>query len=232
MRDFTQEKIIKSLAEKFAARYTVAGKVFLDTETQEYCLIEFLENSDRCLNYDRTLESDISLANLQNCSNVAVLTSFKLGYVACRQMAQYAETLLKLGGVAVIVDPAEKVVTKTEWLAKCNSKDIFDIYLLYVTLVEGASCYYSCGMNNFGKSDVSLDLSEDIGLANYVMNVFNYYRLTDYVIIQEQQTFQPDLECPKYQITWLEDRQEIMLGRWHLSRINSDLDLEISYEIS
>ncbi len=227
-----RKQINEALVQKFGQRYTIAGKVFLDNQTQKYCLIEILENSDHFINYCQSLESDIPIEDFQDCVAIVVLTSYKLGYVSCCQLAQYAEIFLNLGGVMVIADTTAKVIDKAEWLTKCNSEDVFDIYLLYVILVEEESYYYSCGMNNFGKPDVSLDLSEDIGLANYVINVFNYYRLTESVIIQENQTFQPDLECPKYQIIWREEQQKVLSGIWHLARIDKDQILDISYEIN
>ncbi|NJL53195.1 MAG: hypothetical protein HC930_15230 [Hydrococcus sp. SU_1_0] len=110
-------------------------------------------------------------------------------------------------------------------MARHNSQDVFEIYALFVMLIEGDDYYYSCGMHNFGKADVAIAITEDLGLATYVMNVFNYYRLTESPILQDGHTFQPDIECPRYQIEWIIDRenapdsyQHNPHGRWCLRK--------------
>ena len=73
------------------------------------------------------------------------------------------------------------------------------------------------------KPTSAIALNEDIGLAIYVMNVFNYYRLTESPILDEH-TFQPDIESPTYRLKWIEDRYESdsLLhnphGKWDLDR--------------
>ncbi len=106
-----------------------------------------------------------------------------------------------------------------------NSDDLFDIYSLYVVLLEGDNYYFSCGMHNFGKTDVAVAITEEMSLAIYVMNVFNYYRLTECAILQDGHTFQPDIESPTYQIKWIPDyeyKTDSCLynpyGRWYLTR--------------
>jgi hypothetical protein len=88
-------------------------------------------------------------------------------------------------------------------------------------------------MHNFGKADVAfakrgrspIALTEDFSLAIYVMNVFNYYRLTESPILQDGHTFQPDITCPQYQMKWILDHennqdsyQHNPHGRWFLGQ--------------
>jgi len=91
-------------------------------------------------------------------------------------------------------------------------------------LVEGDEQYYSCGMQNFGKADVAVSLIEDVGMAIYLMNVFNYYRLTESPILQDGHIFRPDIQSPSYSMNWSDDMEhesDSQLynshGRWHLS---------------
>ena len=107
-----------------------------------------------------------------------------------------------------------------------NSNDLFDIYSLYVALLEGDNYYYSSGMHNFGKTDVAVAITEEMSLAIYVMNVFNYYRLTECAILQDGHTFQPDIESPIYEIKWIPDYEYEIdsclynpYGRWYLTRL-------------
>jgi hypothetical protein len=143
-------------------------------------------------------------------------------------MAKLAQVLLQIGGVAVKLESTGIFHDKDRWLACSNVDDVFEIYSLFVTLIEGDDYYYSCGMHNFGKADVAIFLTEERSLAVYVMNVFNYYRLTESPILQDGHTFQPDITCPKYQIEWMEDQennqdsyQHNPHGRWYLQKLAS-----------
>jgi hypothetical protein len=239
----TREAILSSLVEKYRINYLFAGKVFQDNATNECCAIDLydLAKSD-LVRLSKLLEqeqvSNTTLEEIDNCSQIVYLTSDNLGYDACLKMAKYAQVFLSIGGIAVKVESTGIVHEKDKWLANYNSEDLFDIYSLFVTLVEGDDYYYSCGMQNFAKADVSIDITEDIGLATYVMNVFNYYRLTESVMLKDGQTFQPDLECPIYRMQWSKYDNDYEInstlynhyGKWHLSRVVEDL--EINYQVN
>ena len=223
------EEVITSLANRYKGQYDIAGEIFIDNQTSEYCLINVyrLTNSVRSL-----LISELELSEeleIEKCSTAVALTSYKLGYAACEKMARYVSIFLNLGGIAAVNVSTGILRNKDQWLANYDSEDVFDLYRLYAHSVQGDDYYYSNGMENFGKADVSMDLTEELGLANYVMNVFNYYRLTESAILKDGQTFQPDLECPMYRMQWGE-WEDNPFGKWHLSRVSSDLD--ISYEVN
>jgi hypothetical protein len=237
----TREAILSFLVKKYGLDYLLAGKIFQDNTTNEYCEIEIydLKKSDfvrlfKLLEQEQV--SDTTLAKINTCGQVVYLTSHDLGYSYCLKMAKYAQVFLSIGGITVLVDSAGIVHDKDKWLANYNSQDVFDLYSLFVTLVEGDNYYYSCGMQNFAKADVSIDITEELGLATYVMNVFNYYRLTESAMLKDGQTFQPDLECPMYRMQWNQDRDECetnprynSYGKWHLSRVREDLDLDYQF---
>ena len=248
-----KKAIAHALADKYGMNYLLAGGIFQDTIAKEYCLIDIRErqqannvdvvnvrsrdpiDSFNLLGEDKISEE--TLEEIKNYRQAVYLISYDVGYKACVTMARFTQIFLSIGGIAVMVDSTGIVCDRDRWLASCNSQDVFDIYSLFVTLTAGEDFYCSCGMNNFGKADVSIDISEDMGLAIYVMNVFNYYRLTESVIIRDGQTFQPDIECPMYEIQWCKFREVEMddlldksNGRWHLSCFNHDLD--ISYRVS
>ena len=197
--------LIDLLAKSCQHDYLLTDEILLNTTTNESCVIKFGKDN-------RNLEVVFLIAN--NCN-----------YQACVKIARFAKVFLDLGGLAVHIASAGITHHKNTWLAKYSSDDVFDIYSLYVALVEAEDSFFSCGMHNFGKADVFLDAAEDVNLAIYVMNVFNYYRLTEFPLLKDGQTFQPDLESPMYQMKWtksIADVSEEMLhnqyGYWYLSR--------------
>ena len=224
--------IAGALLARYGTDYLFIDEIFKETATNEYCHISINpildNNSEPSQKLQFKKQSKTSLFNLCNIcggQQEICLTSNTVGYKTCFTMARFTQVFLKLGGLAVNVESAEIAHQPDRWLANYNSQDIFDLYSLYVGLVEGENNYYSCGMHNFGKADVSLDLTEDMSLAIYVMNVFNYYRLTESPILQDGHTFQPDIESPRYRIQLIEDKEyepdsikHNSWGRWHLSR--------------
>ncbi|MGL5939508.1 MAG: hypothetical protein ACRC2S_03845 [Waterburya sp.] len=173
--------------------------------------------------------SHTTLKQIDNYQQVIYLISNDVGYDGCLEIAKFTQVFLSIGGIAVKVESAGIVHERDKWLANYNSQDLFDLYSLFVVLVEGDKYYYSCGMQNFGKADVMVELTEDINLAIYVLNVFNYYRLTEFPVLLDGQTFQPDLASPMYQMQWIESNQsetdDTLLynpyGLWHLTNLSS-----------
>ena len=231
-----RQEITAALEQKYGCAYVFLGQIFRSTDSKYSCMLAIrdrktwieerqdIEDTDLAKAFGLSHEQ-ISSANYQ----IVELSSEATSYLACREIALLATTLLEIGGVAVWVESTGILHGKERWLANYNSEDVFEIYSLYVMLLEGDERYYSCGMHNFGKADVSINLTEDTGLAIYIMNVFNYYRLTESPILQDGHTFRPDIECPRYQMTWTEDRESETdslqynpHGRWHLSLLTTD----------
>ena len=260
----SRQDIATALASKYGTDYVFIGRVFRSTIADESCEIDICplekeikelppEASDR--NYKQTLRNkfefaghldEITLQQLDRSRQLIYLTSAEVGYQACLQIARLTQVLLQIGGIAVKLESADVAHSRDRWLSNYNSDDVFDIYSLYVALVEGEEYYYSCGMHHFGKADVAIAtgtpyevqalkdllrgtrsviaLTEDIGLAIYVMNVFNYYRLTESPILQDGHTFRPDIECPQYVLKWITDYEHTAdsdcynpHGRWLLT---------------
>ena len=226
-----RQDIASALLSRHGTDYLFIGEIFKETTTDKNCRIDISSISNNDSNpieelqfnkQNKTLLSAIQ--NINRSQQIIYLTSTKVGYEACLTMARFARIFLDLGGFAVNIESAEIAHEADKWLANYNSNDVFDIYSLFVGLKEGEN-YYSCGMHNFGKADVSINITEDISLAIYVMNVFNYYRLTESPILQDGHTFQPDIESPRYQMKLVEDKeyeinslQHNCWGRWHLER--------------
>ena len=248
----TRPEIASALVNKYGTDYIFIDRIFRSTVSNESCQIDICDRAAYPEGY-RVAEakphrqktdshgsnlveafkiagqdklSELTLQQIDNCSQVVYLTSTNTGYDSCLQIARFAVVLLNIGGIAVKVESAGIASDRDRWLANYNSDDPFEIYSLFVMLIEGDNFYYSCGMHNFGKADVAIELTEDLGLAIYVMNVFNYYRLTETPILQDDHTFQPDIESPKYRLKWMIDNESQIssplynpFGRWHLFRI-------------
>lgn len=237
----SRQEIASALENKYGMDYVFIGRVLRSLVTNESCEIDICtvnRISDRAtwtqFNRDANLAHAFKIAGQDkinattlrkiNYDRVIYLISTNTGYDACFQIARFARVLLEIGGIAIKVESAGIAHDKDRWLANYDSDDVFDIYSLFVALIQGDDYYYSCGMHNFGKADVALDPTEDISLAIYVMNVFNYYRLTESPILQDGHTFQPDIASPIYQIEWIQDDQCEMdsplfnsYGRWYLT---------------
>ncbi|MEL6931161.1 MAG: hypothetical protein AAFO95_21450 [Cyanobacteria bacterium J06600_6] len=232
-----RQEIAAALEKTVGTEYVFMGRVFQSTITPSSCEIDicgcqakgFAPESSTSLadDFERAAQNRLDLVTrqqLDRCQQLVYLTSNQIGYDACLGMANLAQVILAIGGLAIKVESTGIAHSRQKWLSNYNSDDVFEIYSLYVQLVEGEDYYYSCGMNNFGKADVAMALESDIGLAIYVMNVFNYYRLTESPILQDGHTFQPDMGCPRYQMQWIEDREEAPAstlynpyGRWYLT---------------
>jgi hypothetical protein len=254
-----RQEIVAALANRYGTEYILMDRVFQSTITQESCVIDICEPYPKdntpawkLFNYPDNLKDSVNddlqlavkdhfdpliLRKISHCPQVIYLTSKETGFAACLTMAQLAQVLLQIGGVAVQLESSGIVYDPDQWLAGSHTDDVFEIYSLFVTLIEGEDYYYSCGMHNFGKADVAIAKrggrpiapTEDLGLAIYVMNVFNYYRLTESPILQDGHTFQPDITCPQYQIKWILDQennqdsyQHNPHGRWYLQKLASD----------
>ena len=231
--------IAAALQAKFGAEYVFMGRVFQSTTTRDSCEIEICDRSTALVEKNNLRDSSLAehfalggedrldsstLEAIASCPQIVYLTSSHNGYAACLEIARLAWVLLTIGGVAIAVESTGIAHSRQKWLTNYNSDDVFEIYSLFVQLIEGEDYYYSCGMHSFGKADVAISLTEDIGLAIYVMNVFNYYRLTESPILQDGHTFRPDMSCPSYQIQWIEDTEERSdspiynpFGRWLLA---------------
>lgn len=231
-----RREMVMALEEQYGSEYVLIGRIFQSTTTDNSCEIDICDRQTWAVyNNEFNLRADFELsgqdkldgANLEkieHCQQVVCLTSTETGYEACLKIAQLVQVIVMVGGIAIKVESAGIAHHRDKWLANYNSDDVFEIYSLFVMLLEGDNYYYSCGMHNFGKADVAINLSEDPGLAVYVMNVFNYYRLTESPILQDGHTFQPDIECPRYHIRWIVDReyttdshQHNPYGRWYLA---------------
>ena len=231
-----RQGISAALTDRYGGEYVLLGRVFQSTVTGDSCTIEIsdrkaypqgnrtqrinkverqilLESDSQSLGDDFELAAQdrldvVTRQQIDRCPQVIYLTSEETGYNACLQIARLAKIMLTIGGVAIKVESTGITHTRQKWLANYGSDDVFEIYSLFVRLIEGEDYYYSCGMHNFGKADVAISLNEDIGLAIYVMNVFNYYRLTESPILLDGHIFQPDMGCPRYQMQWIEDVEE------------------------
>lgn len=221
-----------ALENKYGTEYVLTERMLRSTVNNDSCEINFCTvdgGSNFIEDFELSGQDRLDAATIKqsNICQVIYLSSFKTGYNSCLEIARLAQAMLMIGGIGIKLESTGIVHNQAKWLANYNSDDVFDTYSLFVTLVEGDDRYYSCGMHSFGKADVAVDLSVDIGLAIYVMNVFNYYRLTESPILQDGHTFRPDIECPKYQIKWTTDGETEIdspqynpYGRWHL-RVSS-----------
>lgn len=230
----SREAIASALLDKYGTRYLFLGRLLRSNVDQKSCIMDICDRDSNLAADFKLLGQEkinaATLAEIEQHKKIIYLTSTDTNYDACRLLAKLAQIFITIGGIGIKVDSAGIAHNSDKWLANYNSEDVFDIYCLYVVLVEGDDQYYSCGMQNFGKADVAVSLTEDIGMAIYLMNLFNYYRLTESPILQDGHTFRPDINSLSYTMNWMRDTEHEIdsqlynsHGRWHLSVSKKEL---------
>ena len=151
-----RQAVAAALESRYGTDYVFIGRVFRSTITPDSCQIEMSDRDDESTSTFELTEDRISATTLQQLEThqqIIYLTSTATGYEACKEMARSTQALLNIGGIAVRVESAGIAHEPAKWQANYDSNDVFDIYSLFVTLIEGDDYYYSCGMHNFGKAD-------------------------------------------------------------------------------
>jgi len=135
--------------------------------------------------------------------------------------------VLKAGGIGIKIDTAGKAFEKSEWLNLVKNFDETDLYQMFVAspIVDEKSGVFSCGMHNLGLKDTIIQ-GEELQRSIDLVSIFGYYQIFDKPVILPHQTFQPDLQSPKYLITDEPNQPykgrglfENPYGMWRLTRI-------------
>jgi hypothetical protein len=135
--------------------------------------------------------------------------------------------VLKAGGAGIKIETAGKAFEKSKWLSLVKNFDESDLYQMFVAspIVDEKSDVFSCGMHNLGLKDTIIQ-GEELQRSIDLVPIFGYYQIFDKPGILHDQTFQPDLQSPKYLITDEPNQPykgnslfENPYGMWRLTRI-------------
>jgi hypothetical protein len=91
--------------------------------------------------------------------------------------------------------------TREHWLEHAGSENPVGIYALFVQLIGSDARSFSCGMHNFGLPDAAAPATLDVREGSELLNVFNFYQLTEAPDLHDGETFSADSGSPRYRLT-------------------------------
>jgi hypothetical protein len=196
--------LIEALLDAHQGAYLFAGLVVMEVATKTGCEAVWVEHDDGLrASFTRAGQGALSpaLLNAIGAHESAVYLMFDdAGYETARTAARFAGALLRAGGIAVKVESAGVAHAPERWLQACDSDEPFDIYALFVVLVGGDDCYYSCGMQNFALRDTQVPASLGSQRGAELLNFFNLYQLVESPKLEDGQTFSLDENAPRFRM--------------------------------
>jgi hypothetical protein len=106
------------------------------------------------------------------------LLSSGLSLGAAREILDAGRALLSAGGLGVKMESTGLIHSAQRWSEFSGSaSDPLQLYSCFVTLVNGSTALYSCGMHNLGLPDASIDAQPDVETAAKLVNGFNCMQL-------------------------------------------------------
>ena len=190
---FTQK-----LADEFSTQIMFAGMVLLDSQTDESVESVFEDKSSDMLRafdisgvydpLDQNERDDLAAHN-----SVVYLISRKSGIEELRKLCRFATYLCKAGGLGVKNEIAGKSYSKTVWLERehhfQNELEALFYSAVFPLVNETDSEHFTVGMVQFGLPDAKLLGQSDLNEAKHLLEVFNWYRLSENPSIKVGHTF-------------------------------------------
>jgi hypothetical protein len=196
--------LIEALLGVHEGAYLFAGVAFMEVATKLFCRADWYEHDeDLRTAFARAGQgklSDTLLDAVGAHESTVYLVFDDAGYETARTAARFAAALLRAGGIAVKVETAGVAHSPERWLEACNSEESFDIYGLFIVLVGGDDCYYSCGMQNFALPDTQVPASLGPERGAELLNFFNMYQLVEAPDLNEGHTFSLAEDAPRFRL--------------------------------
>ncbi len=110
---------------------------------------------------------------------------------AAREMMEFADALLRAGGLAVKVETAGVAHRAQDWLAQSARREthVGALFIAYVALVASRGAVYSCGMHNLGFPDAILSGDLPPQQAGQLLKDFLMYLLHEQPVLTDEHTF-------------------------------------------
>lgn len=201
-----RKDLTEALVRAHGGRYLFAGLVFMDTETQRSCRLDWVGPDERMrLAFELAGQGRIPEAELDAIEaheSTVYLLFDDPGYETVRTAAGFIRALLQAGGLGGKVENSGVAHPRERWMEKGASEDPFDIYALFVQLVGGDEIVYSCGMHNFGLPDAAIPAEAmELEDAAYLVNVFNLYQIAENPSLDDGATFSTDEDAPRFRLS-------------------------------
>jgi hypothetical protein len=196
----SQREISAAIARSY--RFVYAGKILLDMQTQKSCYLEVYDRDPHLTTaFDiagKGFIPDTILHDISTHTHTVYAIANSPSMETAAWMLKVGECLLAAGGLAVKIESAGLAHTKETWRSFATDGSLTSIYPAFVTLLRGEHYYYSCGMQNFGLPDVSLDDRVEARVAAAILNEFNYYQLVDRPHLADGHTFSIAADAPRF----------------------------------
>ena len=227
----SREALVGALLERHGGRLMVMGSSIVDSTTgltvefQTEPKISTLENSFRAAAiYSEMDETDFSALGTHRLC--VFLTHQHTGTLTdAARMLVMGQVFLECGGLAVKVESSGKAHSESEWMSY-DPLDAEDLFWAYVVLAGTPNCWYSCGMHNLGKPDVSLSGVGDSEQAARLVDSLTRYLLLDEPDLKPGETFGMGPEEPAYKLDTrpceafsAEDAYHNPFGLWHMEPV-------------
>jgi hypothetical protein len=212
--------------------YMVVGEILLSIKKERHYKFEICGRDERMTASFKytgktTAISDDCLNKIEKHTFLIYISGETGGLKEAENIAFAGAAVLKAGGIGIKIDTAGKAFEKSKWLNLAKNFDETDLYQMFVAspIVDEKLGVFSCGMHNLGLKDTII-YGEEPQRSIDLVSIFGYYQIFDKPVILPHQTFQPDLQSPKYLITDEPNQPynggglfENPYGMWRLTRI-------------
>jgi hypothetical protein len=212
--------------------YMVVGEILLSIKKERHYKFEIGVRDERLAASFKytgktTIISEYCLNKIEK-HNFVIYISGKTGSLKEAEYIAFAgAAVLRAGGIGIKIETAGKAFEKSKWLNLVENFDETDLYQMFVAspIVDENLGIFSCGMHNLGLRDTIIQ-GEELQRSIDLVSIFGYYQIFDKPVILHHQTFQPDLQSPKYLITDEPNQPykggglfENPYGMWRLTRV-------------
>lgn len=162
---------------KHSLKWLVTESLLEEKETGHTCQLS-VEEADDALRERLADATDLSPTVLAKVAGMVALRLPDGGIEAAQDLAYFAHQLIRLGGIAVVVTGAGKVLDAETWESRWDNEEASGLYSLFVALREEDDFYYSYGMHQFGYADAACRSKLDYSEATWLIHAFNLARMT------------------------------------------------------
>jgi len=212
--------------------YIAAGNILMHVKNNRHYTVAFCERDERMRESFQvagsvTRVSDSFLEEIGNHAYVIYISGKTGNLEDAEHIAFAAGAILKAGGIGVKIETTGKAFEKEKWNDYLKTFKQPDLYRMFVvdSIASSDDTVYSCGMQNLGYKDTIIS-GEEFQYSVRLISIFGFYQIVDKPTIKNMQTFQPDLQSPRFLISdetnqpnKSHDLFENPFGMWRLARL-------------
>ncbi|MES2462138.1 MAG: endopeptidase [Armatimonadota bacterium] len=203
-----RSEILQSIVAN-SGGFIFAGMVLMNTQTKQFYRIEIEEYNPKLQEVFRITGGGRIAPEVLDAIGKhrfkLYVSSEGVSVVEARDMVMVGKALLNSGGIAIYVESSGLAHSTEHWQEMARSKNWFDFYTAFVTLIGGEGCFYSCGMHNFGLPDCIVSDSLEAEEAAALMHQFNFFQLMEFPVLNSGETFSVDASSPHFRLKMLRD---------------------------